>query len=355
MRSRLCIVLILCFTAIFFSCKKEAGKSPVTTPLPPLNLSGFSVTGQMSGAFIDKAADTILVVVPYSSDLHNLAVNFIVDAGTIVKLNNNAITSGALSDLSQPFTLTILSSDQKRSVSFKGKVQTDLQYFGIAGSLVAENSLNKAYDFYLDQMDGSAYQSVNCGPTVSTMALKWGNQNFAGTPAGARGRIPENGGWWYTNDIQKYLSDNGMQSVIDTIDNVASVVKSRIDAGNLVILCLDMNYVPYDPVYNQHIQKFYQTTPGWGHFLLVKGYKQTNTNFYLEIYDPNSNHLVYSGVDNSQLKGKDRYYNSIGINQATLNWWPYYIATAAPGQPLTASQRQRINSLSKPIPPGKGM
>jgi len=354
MRSRACIILIFCFATVFFSCKKEGAKQPIDT-FSSLSLSSFSVTGQMSDAFIDKVADTILVVVAHGTDMHSVAVNFKVNPGIVVKLNDNVVNSGSTADLSKPFTLTILSSDQAQSISFKGKVQTDLQYFGITGNLVAEKSLNKTYNFYLDQFDGSTYESINCGPTVSTMALKWGDSTFTGTPAGARNQILENGGWWYTSDIQNYLGGHGMQSTIDTIDNLPNIVKNRIDQGNLVILCLDMSYVPYNFNITQHVQKFYPaSTTGWGHFLLIKGYRQTSTNFYLEIYDPYSGAREYTGVDNGQLKGKDRYYDSRGIYEATLNWWPYYIATAAPGQPLVASQRLHINSLTKPIPPGKG-
>src|SRR3569833_1099065 len=334
MMSRACILLIFCFTTVFFSCKKETAKHPVDT-FSALSLSSFSVTGQMADAFIDKVADTILVVVPSGTNMHSVAVSFKVDPGTIVKLNDHVINSESMSDLSQPFTLTILSSDRAQSISFKGKVQTDLQYFGIAGSLVAEKSLNKTYNFYLDQFDGSTYESINCGPTVSTMALKWGDSTFTGTPAGARSQIPENGGWWYTSDNQDYLCGHGMQSTIDTIDYLPNIIKNRIDQGNLVILCLDMSYVPYNFSITQHVQKFYQAnTVGWGHFLLVKGYKHTSSNFFLEIDDPYSGAREYTGVDNGQLKGKDRYYDSKGIYEATFRWWPNYIATEAPGQPM---------------------
>jgi hypothetical protein len=97
-----------------------------------------------------------------------------------------------------------------------------------------------------------------------------------------------------------------------------------------------MYYVPQNMIPYQHIQKFYEAnTTGWGHFLLVKGYKQTDNTFYLEIYDPYSDKQAYTGVDDGQLKGKDRYYLSTNIATATNNWWPYAIIIAQKGEKVT--------------------
>ena len=232
-----------------------------------------------------------------------------------------------------------------------------MQYFGFNSKVVSSRSLNKSYNFYFDQWDGSFYQAINCGPAVTTMAIKWADPAFTKTPADARNKITENGGWWYTSDIQYYLQENGINSTIDTLSDVKTLVEQTINNNNLLILCLDIYYIPYDALDYQHIQKFYPVgDAGAGHFLLVKGYKLfADDSLYLEIYDPYSDHTVYTGIDNGQLKGKDRYYLSSSIGQAANVWWPYAIIVAPKDQGV-GSNGVQVNSFgkAKAIPAAKG-
>ncbi|MGZ3767689.1 MAG: hypothetical protein ACXVA2_23700, partial [Mucilaginibacter sp.] len=57
--------------------------------------------------------------------------------------------------------------------------------YGLGSTLTAEKSLNKTYDYYFDHFDGSQYQTVNCGPTVTTMAIKWADSTFLKKPVDA--------------------------------------------------------------------------------------------------------------------------------------------------------------------------
>ena len=348
-----CLILsFFVFLLLFSACKKDSSKTvkPAQTVSLNKNLLTFSINGQLIGATIDTIHHKIQAVVPRTFDMHQLTANFTLSPGTNAKINNTTVTTGSVFDFSQPVNFTLLSSDSKNSLNFQVFVNTDLQYFGVLGQVVTENSLDRNYNFYFDQFDGSQYQAINCGPTVSTMALKWADSTFAKTPADARVRIPESGGWWYTNDIQYYLGQYGVNTAVDTLDNVAAVVKKSIDNGNLVILCLDMFGVPKNSLDYEHVQKFYETqSSGWGHFLLVKGYKQTSTNFYLEIYDPYSEHSIYNVITTGQLKGRDRYYVDFSIQFATSKWWPYAMIVAPKGQTVTSS-RIKLNSLHKPVP-----
>lgn len=352
-----CLILSLSiFLLPFSACKKDSSRAvkPAQTVSLNKNLLAFSIDGQLIGATIDTVHHQIHAVVPRAFDMHKLTVNFSLSPGTGVKINNAAAATGIVSDFSQPVNFTLLSADSKTSLNFQVYVNTDLQYFGVLGHIISENSLNRSYAFYIDQFDGSQYQGINCGPTVSTMAIKWADSTFTKTPVDARTRIPEAGGWWYTSDIQFYLAQNNINTAVDTLDNVAAVVKKSIDNGNLVIVCLDMFSVPRNEADYQHVQKFYDTqSAGWGHFLLVKGYKQTDANFYLEIYDPYSNHNKYSVITNGQLKGQDRYYVDYSIKSATSTWWPYAIIVSPKGQTVTSS-KIRLNSLHKPVPVASG-
>jgi len=354
-KSRYIHLLSVCFLLIF-SCKKEARQNalhPDGTFSNPL--LDFSINGELLVAKIDTMEDVITAVVPDALDKTRLSVNFKLAAQFNAKINNKDVVEGAVVDFSAPVTFTVTSADKKHSKSFQVNVDNTLQYFGVSGNILAERSLNKSYDFYFDQFDGSPSQAVNCGPTVTTMAIKWADSTFTGKPADARVVIPEGGGWWFTNDVQNYLSRNGIKSTIDTLADVAALVKNSIDNNNLVILCLDMYSVPFNGLQFQHVQKFYPTNgPGWGHFLLVKGYKQTTTNFFLEIYDPYSDGQYYSLITNGQIKGKDRYYIGSDIRHATAVWWPYAIVLARKGSNVASLNKLTINGIHKAVPVASG-
>ncbi|HTD97700.1 MAG TPA: hypothetical protein VK668_00360 [Mucilaginibacter sp.] len=230
---------------------------------------------------------------------------------------------------------------------------TELQVYGLGSHLTAEKSLNKDYNYYYDQFDGSAYQAINCGPTVTTMAIKWADPAFSKAPVDARNTIPASGGWWYTTDIGNYLTmDNINYSIVSfNASNSDNVIRHSIDNNNEVILCLDMSYALYNASATEHTNKFYATnSDGWGHFLLVKGYKEVDGKVYYEIYDPYTDHKTYQ--DNSP-KGKDRYYLNTTITDATSIWWAYAMIIAPKGQHVVASSGMKINSIQS-IPAAKG-
>ena len=339
------------------SCKKEAQPGQTQQKVQSLEngLVNFSINGQLIAAAIDTTLNTILVTIPDSVNEQKLTANFTLAAQVTASINSSVVSNSFVYDFSNPVSFTVTSADKKRSTTFKVTVQTELQYFGLSGNFVAAKSLNKNYNFYLDQFDGSVFQAINCGPTVSTMAIKWADPAFAETPVYARSQRESQGGWWTTTDVQAYLHDNGISSITDTISNIDSLVKTSIDNNNVVILCLDMYYVPLSSADNQHINKFYQAnTLGWGHFLLVKGYKQLQYTFYLEIYDPYSQGETYTTLDVGQLKGKNRYYLDYDISTATQKWWPYAIIASQKGQKVIASTKGRVLNLKKAIPVASG-
>jgi len=360
-RLYLFILLIGLFQAS--SCKKDAQPAQQQGQKPPApttlenGLVSFSIDGELLDAAIDTTANTITVVMPDSVNLKRLSATLTLGKQVSAALNSTAVNSTIVFDFTSPVVLTVTSADKKRSTSFQVIIQTELQYFGLAGSILGGKSLNKSYSFYFDQFDGSTFQAINCGPTVTTMAIKWANPDFNKKPVDARNVLESKGGWWYTSDIQQYLDENDINYAIDSLNELTTVVKNSIDHNHLVILCLDMYYVPQDMVPYQHIQKFYEAnTTGWGHFLLVKGYKQTDNSFYLEIYDPYSDKQAYAGIDNGQLKGKDRYYLSTDIAIATNNWWPYAIIVAQKGEKVSGPEHPRDERAAKqkPIPVASG-
>jgi hypothetical protein len=203
-----------------------------------------------------------------------------------------------------------------------------IRSLGLGSALGKEASNNVDYEWYLDQSNTGEHSLLNCGPTSVTMAIKWFDQTFAGSPQDARNAYRSGGGWWYTNDIIGYLNDHGVNNRTITLDQFSNV-KAEIDEGNIVILCLDMYHVTYSMYPEHHLHKFYETSgAGWGHFLVVKGYKEVDGRILYEAYDSNSLDRSYPA---GGLKGKDRYYSSTDLDAATNTWWDYAIVVERSG------------------------
>ena len=194
--------------------------------------------------------------------------------------------------------------------------------YGLGKNLYEGHSNNVNYDWYYDQLNSGIYYYNNCGPASVTMAIKWVDENFNKTPEDARNTYPCNGGWWYTKDIINYLNQYSVNNYTINIDHIDSI-QSQINSGNIVILCLDMYYIRSQANDNWHVDKFYTTWPkGWGHFIVMKGYKIVDGEAYYEAYDPYSYGVKYS---NDTLKGVNRYYRSEDLDSAVINWWSYAI------------------------------
>jgi len=199
---------------------------------------------------------------------------------------------------------------------------------GLGKALTSEVSNDVDFEWYIDQSNTGEHSLLNCGPASVTMAIKWFDKNFTGTGEDARNVYHSSGGWWYTNDIIAYLDKYHVNNRTIDLDNISNL-KDEIEAGNIVILCLDMFHVDYhkDPEY--HVNKFYETNgPGWGHFIIVKGYKEIDGKVFYETYDPYSFSKSYSI---GGLKGKNRYYSSSNLDAATQIWWDYAIVVAPSG------------------------
>lgn len=180
-------------------------------------------------------------------------------------------------------------------------------------------SNNRSYSWYIDQGDTGYYSNNNCGPSSSTMALKWYNKNFSKTAEAARNTYLENGGWWTTTDVTNYLNlNNARYSVINSSGE--STLKNTLKQGNIAILCIDTSYLSYNDNSEQRVGRFYDYQGG--HFIVVKGYIVVDGKTYFEVYDPNNWGETYS---DGQAKGQDRYYASTELMNAMGNWWNYLI------------------------------
>lgn len=199
--------------------------------------------------------------------------------------------------------------------------------YGLGQTMTMSASNDAGHEWYIDQAGTGTYAGVNCGPTSTTMAIRWANENFAKTPQDARNMYRSEGGWWYTNDVINYLNYYSISNETIQLDNIG-LLRDEVDKGNVVILCLDMYYVDAQSEDSYHVSKFYNaSTVGWGHFIVIKGYAVVDNQTFFQAYDPYDFGKVY--LDNSP-KGKDRYYKASNLDAATNKWWDFAIVVSGP-------------------------
>ena len=249
--------------------------------------------------------DTIKIINPYSSNAYFNLPELLNTEQLKIKLivNDGHLSDSIIKNITLPKT-------------------TLERLYGLGIDLEDEHSNNVNYNWYYDQQNTGTYTSVNCGPTSVTMAIKWVTPDFNKTPEDARNTYRSSGGWWYTNDIINYLNKYSINNYTINITQIDSI-QSQIHLGNIVILCLDMFYIRNQIKSEWHLDKFYSANnEGWGHFIVVKGYKIVDDKTYYESYDPYCFGMKYN---NKTLKGENRYYRSEDLNRAVINWWSYAI------------------------------
>jgi hypothetical protein len=249
--------------------------------------------------------DTIKIINPNSSSAYFNLPELTKTAQLKIKL---VVSDGDLSD-STFKNITLPESTLER-------------IYGLGINLYKGHSNNINYNWYYDQINSGIYSYTNCGPASATMAIKWTDENFNKTPEDARNTYHLDGGWWYTIDIINYLNQYSVSNYTIPINNI-DAIQEQINSGNIVILCLDMYYIRSELNNNWHVDKFYDAnSKGWGHFIVMKGYKIVDGKAYYEVYDPYSLGVKYN---NDTLKGVDRYYRSQDLDSAVINWWSYAI------------------------------
>ncbi len=237
-------------------------------------------------------------------------------------------TSFIIPSLTSPLNVEVelkVSDSEDETVVHKSivlPVLNEARLFGLGRELGKEADNDAKNEWYLDQANTGPHSALNCGPTSVTMAIKWVDSLFSGTPADARQMFRSAGGWWYTGDIIGYLNHYSVNNYVIALSGMNDLVM-ELDKGNIAILCLDMYYLRYEIKGRWHVDKFYRTDgSGWGHFLVVKGYKMVDGKLLLEAYDPYCFGKTYS---DGSPKGKNRYYRGEDIDISTGIWWDYAI------------------------------
>ena len=180
-------------------------------------------------------------------------------------------------------------------------------------------SLNRDYDWYIDQETTGEHAYDNCGPVSTVMAMTWYDQTTQLTPEQARAEIRPEGGWWYTDDIEATLTKNQVPNSYQPFESAEDIVR-LIDSQRIAILCIDTAHLSYNPADNTRIGKFYDGS--FGHFIVAKGYRYIDDELFIEVYDPWSLGQTYA---DGSLKGQDRLYPADELEEAIRQWWNWLI------------------------------
>lgn len=171
------------------------------------------------------------------------------------------------------------------------------------------------YDWYIDQKETGEYSENNCGPSSAVMTYyfqKGYDEKI--TAESARNTRVNDGGWWFTSDVDNYLKDMGVKHSRKFYKNPDSLLKP-IKEGKIAIICIDSSTLRYNPDSNSRFNKYY--TGGGGHFIVVNGYKVVDGRLYYVVNDPNSWGMKYA---DGTYMGLDRYYDAIDIDKTIRDW-----------------------------------
>jgi len=346
--SRKPLALLITFALCYCSCKKSDAVLSSSA-----DILAYSIPGSNPSINIDPTNKTINIQFPDSfTNAGNISAAFTLSAGAQASIDNtmqqSAVTQNSFfNDLY--YTVTAADHTTKKNWAVIATNNNYSHEWGLGNFVLNQADNNRNYEWYLDQANTGNFSSVNCGPTSVTMAMKWSDPSFSKTPQDARNLFESSGGWWYTNDIDNYLTINQTPHAIiplsDNAQQTQKILARQLDAGRILILCVDMSYIRYQPSNIMHVDKFYNATAtGWGHFFVVKGYQQMKDEFFFDIYDPYDFGLTNS---DGSIKGKDRFYRYDDIFTATYSWWDYAFVIAKSGETLD------IGTLQKAVDPTK--
>jgi hypothetical protein len=332
MKWSLSLTIVLCIT--FINCTKDKAPAPEQHDTDILS---YSI--QNSSALVNIESSQHLINIRFADNIRNandLIAEFTLSPGCKASIKNVEQVSGvSKNSYTKTFFYTVSASGNSTEwkVTATNNDYTASQGFG---NFIEDSASNNCfYSWYMDQAYTGPFSLLNCGPTGVTMVCKWSDSTFSKTPEDARMAYRSTGGDWYPDDITLYLRDNNVPNstvaLPATEEEVTKTIKRQVNLHQLVIVCLEINLVRYNVVPYSHIDRFYATNPGVGHFLIVKGYKLVDNETYFEVYDPNSITATY---DDGNLKGKDRYYRSEDIFEATKTWWPKIFIAAKKGSAI---------------------
>jgi hypothetical protein len=323
------VLIVSCF--ILSNCTRKDQPASVQET----NILTYSIENSPAKVSIIPSQHLVNIIFPDTvMKADDLIADFTLSPGCKATIKNVEQISGvSKNDYANVFIYTVSAAGNSSDWRVTAVNNNYTAGLGLGNFLQQTASNDCSYSWYMDQAYTGPYSNINCGPTCVTMACKWGDSAFSKTPEDARMAYRPGGGDWYADDITFYLRDNDIPNstivLPATAEGTMQTLKHQVDLHQAVILLLEMNLVRFTTdIHYSHADRFYTDEPGIGHFIIIKGYKQVDNEMYFEAYDPDSWTATY---DDGSLKGKDRYYRSEDLFEATKNWWPKAFIVAKKG------------------------
>jgi len=211
---------------------------------------------------------------------------------------------------------------------------TILEEWGLGRVESKHVSLDRDYDWYVDQYEIQLGLHFNDGPATAVMAARWADKDFAKSLGDARDLYMNNRlgyiGRWTFDDIHNYLSANDIPCQFD-YDISLPYMRERLDNGNILIVYITTWSISLNNNEGQRTGKYYSSFDGRRinltaaraasrHFIIVKGYRVVDGKTYFEVYDPFGAWRYADGTP----KGKDRYYLADEVINGMENVDQYY-------------------------------
>jgi hypothetical protein len=211
---------------------------------------------------------------------------------------------------------------------------TILEEWGLGREESGYVSLNRDYDWYVDQYEEQLGHQYNDGPACAVMAAKWADAEFAKSLRDARETHKSNGlgyvGRWSFENIYNYLYENDIPCQFDYNISLPNM-REHLDNRNILIVYISTWYIPFNNKEGQRTGKYYSSFNGRSvnptsmraasrHFIILKGYRIVDGETYFEVYDPFGAWRYADG----RRKGQDRYYLAGEVITGMENIDDYY-------------------------------
>ena len=221
----------------------------------------------------------------------------------------------------EKITVTLTVTDGRESHSVSKEIVLPAwnwsREHGFGKKITEEKSLDRNYDWYIDQGNTGPYSSMNCGPACVTMAIRWADPEFSGTVQDARNHyLPVYSSGLPVPQMVDYLSLHGLSG--EGLNFNIETLLRHLRKGQIAIVSLDMYYIRKAENPQESLDCFYTTSHSdWFHYILIKGFKIIDdTVVLLEVYDPYSLGLKYE--KSGDFLGIDRLYRVSDFTQGQM-------------------------------------
>lgn len=303
------VLLIITITVI--SCQKSNTASSKSNYTVDTSLSFLSYQIKGQNPMVTIQYPSILVQFADSVQMPgNLVASFTLPAGDVASVSGTRQTSGiSFNDFS--YSIFYVVKNQLNDSSIWQVTGTNNNYtlpWGLGQWLQQSRSNNRDYDWYIDQSTTGTCSLTNCGPSCATMAMKWSDSTFNKNASDARAYFNDNCDDWNNSFVSIYLNTDSIPySFIPTGDSASQmrdIFKAQLDSGRIIIISLSMGSIPFsNSGPDSRVDQF--CTGAAAHYIILKGYRQTETDFFFEVYDPWNLGLTYS---DGTPKGENRFY-----------------------------------------------